>query len=145
MKINSKMRCELVGSERISNYIKGGHAVVTLTSDSGNYYTYAFSAPKNRKSNEDTLFIQVLICNNIWNYVGMFKANNFHLTKASKYSVESPIVKGVAYIMKLMLKPGYSDDRMHLFHEGVCARCGRSLTNPDSLEAGIGPVCRDLL
>lgn len=24
---------------------------------------------------------------------------------------------------------------------GVCSQCGRTLTNPDSIEAGIGPVC----
>ena len=25
---------------------------------------------------------------------------------------------------------------------GVCAACGRTLTNPESIEYGIGPVCR---
>lgn len=24
---------------------------------------------------------------------------------------------------------------------GVCCQCGRTLTNPDSIEAGIGPIC----
>jgi hypothetical protein len=27
-------------------------------------------------------------------------------------------------------------------HAGICSRCGRTLTDPESIELGIGPVCR---
>ena len=32
--------------------------------------------------------------------------------------------------------------KIHL--EAACARCGRPLTTPESVKAGIGPICRDL-
>lgn len=137
------MRHELVGNDRIYNYITGGHGTVTLQSSSGIHHTYQFSVPNFRKKGEDTLCVFTLVDGNEWVYVGMYKNKQFLLTKASKFPVTSSIVRGVAFILKLMLKPGYSDDRMHLFHEGVCARCGRPLTNPASIEIGIGPVCQE--
>lgn len=145
MKLNPKMSHELIGSERIRQYIMGGNGVVTLKSYTGKHHTYWFAAPENRKDDDDTMFVKTLVDGGDWVYVGMFKNKNFHLTKASKFALTSPIVKGVYFILKIMFKTGFSDDRMQLYHMGVCSRCGRPLTNPDSIELGIGPVCREML
>ena len=32
-------------------------------------------------------------------------------------------------------------DGFEFWHEGKCGRCGRKLTVPESIEAGIGPEC----
>lgn len=145
MKLNHKMSHELTGSKRITDYILGGNGVVTLKSYTGIHHTYWFAAPRNRNAGDDTMFIKTLVDGGDWVYVGMYKDKNFHLTKASRFSMQSPIVKGVFFILKLMFKPDFSDERMHLYHMGICSRCGRPLTNPDSIEFGIGPVCRELL
>ena len=144
MTLNSIMSHELIGKDAIFNYVTGGHAVVTLQSESGIHHTYSFHAPKERKPGEDTLFISTLVDSNTWVYVGMYKNKDFHFTKASAYSKDSAIVKGIAFILKLMLKDGFHDDRMHLYHEGVCCRCGRPLTNPASIALGIGPTCAEM-
>ena len=34
---------------------------------------------------------------------------------------------------------------IEIAHAGKCGRCGRLLTDPESIEAGIGPVCRGRL
>ena len=34
---------------------------------------------------------------------------------------------------------------VEIAHAGKCGRCGRLLTEPESIEAGIGPVCRKAL
>lgn len=145
MELNPSMSHELVDRESIIKYIMGGHGVVTLKSLTGVHHTYEFKAPKNRKEGDDTMFVRALIAGGEWVYVGMYKDKNFHLTKASKFSLQSPIVKGICFIMKLMFKPGFTDERMHLYHEGICSRCGRPLTNPESIEFGIGPICRELM
>lgn len=143
MRLNSSASCELIGQENIRNYITGGKGVVTLKSYTGIHHTYSFEAPSQNKSDDNLLFVKTLVNNDTWVYVGMYKNGKFQLTKASKYTKDSPIVKGVYYIMKLMYKPGFSDDRMHLFHEGICSVCGRPLTNPESIQIGVGPVCRE--
>lgn len=145
MKLNPSMSHELVKQESIVKYIMGGHGVVTLKSYTGVHHTYEFRAPNNRKEGDDTMFVKTLIAGGEWVYVGMYKDKNFYLTKASKFSLQSPIVKGIYFIMKLMFKPDFIDERMHLYHEGICSRCGRPLTNPESIEFGIGPVCREMI
>lgn len=139
-KMNRKYRAELIGSEKIRNYVLGGHGTVTLESDSGVHHSYSFSCDEKRP---DMLWIYTLTTNNDWVYVGYYNKqyNCFRLTAKSTYKADSPIVKGIAYIFKMMLIPDYSDSRMHLLHEGICARCGRPLTNPDSIELGLGPYC----
>ena len=68
---------------------------------------------------------------------------------------------GRPYALRLVEAPGafeyapgavrhLSEDTMMTLEEardygvrhGVCAACGRTLTNPESIEYGIGPVCR---
>lgn len=142
IKFNEKFRAELIGSDRIKKYIFGGHGVVTLVSDvSGDHHTYSFSAPENRKQGDDIMFISTLIDGSNWLYVGMYRNGKFKLTAKSKFGVDTSIVKGIAYIFKMVLNPDFKDDRMHLLHEGICCRCGRPLTNPYSINIGIGPTC----
>lgn len=34
------------------------------------------------------------------------------------------------------------DGRLGMYHQGVCCKCGMPLTVPESIENGIGPLCR---
>lgn len=34
-------------------------------------------------------------------------------------------------------------EQCEVWHEGRCGRCGRALTDPESIARGIGPVCAD--
>lgn len=36
-------------------------------------------------------------------------------------------------------------DRVEVWHEGSCGRCGRKLTVPSSIETGLGPECAELV
>lgn len=36
-------------------------------------------------------------------------------------------------------------DKIELWHQGECSMCGRALTDPKSIERGIGPVCYEAL
>lgn len=33
--------------------------------------------------------------------------------------------------------------KMAMYHEGICCKCGLSLSTPESIQKGIGPICED--
>ena len=37
----------------------------------------------------------------------------------------------------------FIDSRVGIFHLGKCLRCGKVLTDATSIEAGLGPICRN--
>jgi len=60
-------------------------------------------------------------------------------TKKSAYNADSVPVKALNYLFD------HAGDSMPkgltVRHEGRCCRCGRQLTVPSSIDAGIGPEC----
>ena len=45
-------------------------------------------------------------------------------------------------LANLLNHPERFADRLEFLFEGRCRRCNRKLTNPESIESGIGPECR---
>ena len=135
---------ELKGAERIKNYCMGGNAVVTLSSPSGIHHTYYIRAPwKEDKSNfpEGTRFVYTRHSNGKWLYLGQIVGDgkDLKLTKNSYYGVPSPEFRGMKYILRMMNEE--FETPMILQHEGCCSRCGRRLTDPKSIERGMGRYC----
>lgn len=127
----------------ISDYINGGHGVVTLQAPSGNHHTYLFKKPhSSSKFKEGTLFVYCFDGKSDCGYVGMWDTRNFRKTTNSEYEEDTDQFKGAKYIMYMSMKD--FDTPMKLYHEGVCCRCGRQLTTPESIERGMGPVCKNL-
>ena len=124
----------------IYEYIHGGHGVVTLQAPGGKHFTYCFKKP-HRESNfrEGTLFAYCIEGKNEYNYVGMYDVKSFRKTANSEYDEDSEQFKGAQYIIYMSLKD--FNTPMKLYHEGVCCLCGKKLTNPESIERGIGPQC----
>lgn len=137
---------QLRGSEVIKNYCMGGHAIVTLSSPTNVHHTYYIRAPwKNDKNDfsDDIRFVYTRHSNGRWMYVGqIFKDGTcFRKTKNSFYEVDSPVFKGMKYILRMMNED--FETPMILRHEGVCSRCGRRLTDPESIERGMGKRCNE--
>lgn len=134
---------ELTEPEDILNYVRGGKGIVTLQSPTGVHRTYAFMLPRHPNEFKDgTMFVYTQTSNNIWMYVGMLNQNNdFRLTCGSHYSYNHPISKGAFYIVKMMTGR-IENSPMKLYHAGICSVCGRKLTNPKSIELGIGRKCK---
>lgn len=145
MEINKEFRGLLKG-ENIRNYIEGGHATITLESPSGRHYTYAFNKPVNPsakyRTTPDFRFVKVHFDGD-WIYIGTYRNNGvsqFNATKTGLLPEWHEAVKGAYYIIKMCNNPDL-DTPMSLYHEGVCCRCGRKLTDPKYIKLGIGPKC----
>ena len=135
----------LVGADTIKNYILGGKGVVTLKSPTGVHHTYAFRPPNHPENfDANTLFVYVLVGEHKWKYVGMVEGSKYRNTRHSTYTRNYSISKGAAYIVKMMYDQ-LLNTPMELYHEGCCSVCGKPLTNPASLAAGMGPRCRKML
>lgn len=133
----------LEGCKDISRYIYGGKGIVTLLSPTtGVHHTYMFKKPLNEDVfPDDILFVYAVHGQAKLFYIGMIEQGKFRLTRASRFSNDTPIVRGARYIMRMMTEPNLVTS-MELYHEGICSVCGRPLTNPKSIKTGIGPKCR---
>ncbi len=76
-------------------------------------------------------------------YLGMVRPEGleFRLTKGSKRGEGDQAVKVLKWVLTLVengtaVPAGYA-----VHHEGKCGRCGRLLTVPSSVLAGLGPEC----
>lgn len=131
-------------AEKIKDYIYGGRGIVTLKAPSGKSHTYIFARPKNTDVfPDDVLFVYALHEGVKQFYIGMIEGGGFRLTHHSRFLPDTEIVKGARYIMK-MANVKDLDTPMELYHNGMCAFCGRQLTSEASINAGIGPKCKKM-
>lgn len=146
MKLNPEFRNAFENSEDIRRYVLGGRGVVTLESPSGVSYTYAFRRPLDDEFPKDIIFIYLVSSDRKLFYLGMLEELSFRLTKNSRYLKDTSPVKGAKWIARMMVEPQLvSSTHMKLYHEGVCGRCGRPLTQTSSISSGFGRKCLSIV
>jgi hypothetical protein len=130
--------------EEALDFMFGGKARFSLTSaKTGKHFTY-----KIEKGKEDApFFVNVLTGSNNafwggdWGYTGFIKEGNvFELISGNKGTGGSPSFEALAWTLRSLTKEIPED--LTITHDGVCGMCGKDLTDPVSVAAGIGPVCR---
>lgn len=126
------MTYQLTDIAAISSFIRGGNATFTIKSlTSCAHYTYNIR----KKSGSNIYFITT---NN--NYLGYLKDNEVRLTAKSNFDATSPEVVAIRFLLS-NLAAGHINKNLAFYHEGRCCVCGRPLTDPASIERGIGPTC----
>jgi hypothetical protein len=118
----------------------GGRARFTLVSKkTGKRYTYRVSKAKDG----DKFFASVLTGPNNgqdYEYIGFFEPPKDMLIAGRKGNHNHPAFKALDWVFK-NLASSVMPEQLEFWHEGRCARCGRALTDPASIEAGFGPEC----
>ena len=144
-------RYKLEAVEEIKMFLTGGKSIFTLESKrSGKWFTYRVN--KAKKSDEKSpLFVSLLTGqdnNSAYSYMGTIFNNDgklaFRLTKKSNMGKDALSVKAFSFFFDLLNK-NKTHDEINFYHTGVCCVCGRKLTTPESLKAGIGTYCRSTL
>lgn len=123
----------------------------------GTRYTYRVNAgdltdEQKAKGWKPLYFVKLLTGSdneNDYTYMGyvMFKGGStpeFRLGKSSKYNAESQPVKAFTWALSILVQ-GRMPQGLEIWHEGRCGRCNRTLTTPESIEAGFGPDCLELM
>lgn len=130
----------------IRAFLLAGKANFTLKSlTSGKHYTYKVVRGRRGSDMEHAYFVRVLTNPpDGYAYVGMLMHNAngtlIRPTKASTYKQDSPCVVAINYLLKL-IDTNVWNPNLEFHHTGICARCGRKLTDPESIERGFGPEC----
>jgi hypothetical protein len=133
----------------VINYIEGGHGSLTIKSlKTGRHFTYRFRAPK---GNNNVMFVKFLADGDQWIYLGMIATSPdgwvLLATKASPAKVSNTTVfKALEWSLYQLQQDHLNDlvfDWAEFRHDGSCCRCGRTLTTPESIDRGIGPVCAE--
>jgi hypothetical protein len=129
----------LVGDD-VGRFVFSGRAVFTLRSvKTGVRFTYRVVSQEGRPS-----FVSVLTGPEVWTYLGSVfgqrEDRSFRRTSKSSVSNTAPSFVAFGWFIKHIndLPPS-----CEVYHEGRCGRCGRPLTDPESIMSGLGPVCRD--
>lgn len=139
--------------EQAHSFALAGNAILTLQSTkTGTHFTFKVvkadaekSALKGYSNDGDTYFVKILTEGSAdegtFTYLGMIKGGQFRLTRASRVTMDSPCVKAFSWFWGLGTLP----ETLVIRHEGRCGRCGRTLTEPVSIDSGYGPECRQML
>jgi hypothetical protein len=131
-------------------FIFGGHATFTIVSKrSGTRFTYRVAQPAPRDGKPAPFFASVLTGPDNtadYTYMGILRPNGAGSaagapelvpTRASKISPNAASFRALEWFVQHL-----ASDAVEFHHCGRCARCGRQLTDPESIESGFGPHCR---
>src|SRR5262249_30345516 len=112
-------------------------------------FTYKVQAPRETTErggrvtdfNSDIRFVKVLANGSAdsgnFVYLGIVRDGRLTLTRASKAGLDAPSLGAFKYFLSVPTLPA----ELVVHHWGTCGRCGRTLTVPESIAAGIGPEC----
>ena len=154
---------QLTNVERITRFMCAGNATITLRSmRSGMRFTYKFKRLEGPESSEGTVYFVNLLRGpdntTDFSYMGLLTARTylaapyptrFGFRTTAKSAVGKDAQSSIALRWFLaQLDGGHSTrllEQLEVWHEGVCGRCGRKLTVPESIELGIGPDCAEAM
>ncbi len=124
--------------EAALTYILAGRSRVTLKSlKTGDHYTYEVVA----KDEHGPHFVRVLGGEDNWLYIGtIFERRGFKWTRKAVCSNTAPAYVAFSWVFGF-LAVGHMPATVEVWHSGRCGRCGRELTDPESIARGLGPVC----
>ena len=129
-----------------AEFIKAGKAVFTVSNNKGEHYTFKVCKVK---TGYLTQYFVKLRTGEDYTYMGMMKSNPSPTfihpyaipTKASKMKADSKPFMVFNWAICVIFNSKELPAGYAIQHEGKCGKCGRPLTNPQSIETGLGPVC----
>ena len=132
----------LLAPGRRRHYVLAGKSTITIMSrTTGTRFTYRVTKSDAQPGQWPVFFVALLSGpdnERDFQYLGTIFSYGFSLTKKSRASRDAKSVVAFDWLSK-----HWEDPRVEVWHEGVCGRCGRKLTVPESIESGLGPICAD--
>lgn len=136
------MEARISDVSSIKNFVNGGNATFTIRNPStGGRFTFKVREGRDEHAPR---FVSVLSGPDNtadFSYLGcIFEGDRFVVTSKSRIKPDAPSAKAFRWLHE-RLTAGRDLGPVEFFHEGRCARCGRTLTVPESITTGFGPEC----
>lgn len=129
------------------NFIFAGHSIFTLeNSETGNYITFRIrQIKKNNQLVPNQFAIQCKSLNDGdygYQFLGFLNLDRKYF---KRWGNANPSYIGYKTLYWLLnnLENLEKFTKLKIYHEGVCCKCGRTLTVPESIDNGIGPECME--
>lgn len=137
--MSNEMRGVLIPGKR-RDYVLAGKSTFTVTNPkTDGRFTYHVVESDPRPGQMPVWFVSVLNGpdnSNDYLYIGTIFADGFRLTRKSRATDSA-----LSVVVFKFFASRWEDSRLEVYHEGVCGKCGRKLTVPESIASGLGPVC----
>lgn len=125
-------------------FLLAGNAHATFVSlATGTRFTYKVALADRRPGDTKAPphFVAVLTGPDNYQYLGVIYGSKiFTHGRKSRVSQDAPSALAFAWVWQ-RLTAGRVPESVEVWHEGRCARCGRRLSVPTSIETGLGPEC----
>ncbi len=131
-------------TQQTKTFILAGNATLTLVSPkTGARFTFKVRAKVKDFDVNPVYFVSVLTGPNNENhfeFLGtVFGRDTFRRGRNSRIGADAPSAKAFAWTFPRIMAE--YDHGVEIHHANKCGRCGRKLTVPASVEAGLGPTC----
>lgn len=131
----------------IGKFILAGNAIFTLKNTAtGNRFTFKIRQPKASTPH----FVSVLTgSDNTSDYTFLgtvfnaYDSPKYYYGKRSTIGFDAQSAKTIAWFLGQLFNKKALPSSIEVWHAGKCGRCGRLLTDPQSIADGIGPICID--
>lgn len=122
------------------NYLLGGDSKVTIVSKrTGVRFTYRI-VKKDLDDGRYLHFVSLLVGpenTHDYTFLGtIFGGQQYRHGAKSRIAPDAPGARAFAWAWDHL-----DSDEIEVWHSGTCSRCGRELTDPESIMHGLGPVC----
>lgn len=141
-----------MNTKQIKAFILAGNATGTLVNhNTGRRYTLRFRRPDDLGSGVDPVWISVLAGpdnEEDYKYLGAIWPDKPHgwklrLSGKSCWGWNDRVTVAIDWLLGYLDTERKLPDGVEFIHAGKCGRCGRTLTTPQSIEMGLGPVCAE--
>ena len=128
----------------IRKFMFAGNATFTILNEiTEKWFTFKVQAKKDGKG-EAVRFVKLRTGDARYEFIGsLFDKSEtlaYFPSKKSRIKATAPSNVAFAWFCRNIKE---LPETFSFHHEGKCGACGRKLTNPESIESGYGPICRE--
>lgn len=139
-------RGQLADAASVERFMVAGKAKLTIVSArTGVRFTYRFSRPAPEPGKQRPIWVSLLsgpdndsdyqFIGTMWPGLGW----SYRTSPRTKVAPGAPSRVALDWFLRCVTQGALKG--IEVWHEGCCARCGRTLTVPSSIASGFGPEC----